>query len=557
MQLRNILTPGIALSVLVLFASVAEAQQSRRNVSSSEKLARTQWSPSRPSRSGIASADENVRQASHQARGSVRRVQAEGELPVPKPLPEANTKGKEQSVLQPAPAQRVQAQPAPMHEDYEYSEPMDGEIIYDSAPYSGDIVSENYGCDSGSCDSGSCDSMGCVGQCGGTCRQCCEGAWRPCMTLCFPQDGWVAVDYLNWRQKGMFLPPLVTTSTNNNVGRDAAGVLGVDSTQILFGNERVLDGSFNGLRLNFGFWLDGCRTWGIGADMFDLEEESLVFSRTSSGAAGSQILARPFFNVAAGQARQDSELVAFPNVVRGTISAEVTSDLAGASVYLLHRGSSNEFCGTGLVHPGPAKVRTTMDWLIGYRYMQLSESVGITENLTSLLAAPDNGTFVINDSFRTRNQFNGIDLGVNYNRYRNRWGLNLLAKLALGNTNQVVNINGSTTLNGALQTSNGQNAGFLAQPSNIGSHQRDQFAVIPELGATASYFVTPRFSLRAGYTFIYWSNVVRPGEHIDTDVNTALLPPANGVNTNLRPRFDFDSVDYYAHGVNLGAQFTW
>ena len=291
--------------------------------------------------------------------------------------------------------------------------------------------------------------------------------------------------------------------------------------------------------------------------MFKLDEESLTFSRTSSGAAGSQILARPFFNVGTGNAREDSELVAFPNVLRGTVTAQATSELAGASVFLLHRASCAEFCGTGLVHPGPAKVRTTVDWIMGYRYMQLRESVGVTENLTSLLAAPDNGTFLINDSFRTTNQFNGVDLGVNFNRYRNRWGLNLLAKMALGNTNQVVNISGSTLLNGVAQTSNGQNAGFLAQPTNSGRHQRDQFAVVPELGATLSYFVTPRFSLRAGYTFIYWSNVVRPGDQIDTDVNPALLPPANGVATNLRPRFSFDSVDYYAHGVNLGAQFTW
>ncbi len=538
---------------MVLLASAADAQQTRKNVSSSEKLARTQWSPTRPSRSQAANADQEVQQASHQSRSSLRRVQAEGELPVPKPLPEANAnKPQSDSVLQRSPAQ-----PMPMNDEYEYSEPMDGEIVYDSEPYSGDIVSQNYGCDSGSCDSGSCDSMGCSGQCGGRCDQCTQGAWRPCMTLCFPQDGWISVDYLNWRQKGMYLPPLVTTSTNAAIARDQAGVLGNNSTQTLFGNERVLTGPLDGLRLNFGFWLNPCQTWGIGADMFKLDEESLTFSRTSSGATGSQILARPFFNVGAGNAREDSELVAYPNVLRGTITAQATSELAGAGVYLLHRGSCSEFCGTGFIHPGPAKVRTTVDWIMGYRYMQLRESVGVTENLTSLLPAPDNGTFLINDSFRAMNQFNGVDLGVNFNRYRNRWGLNLLAKMALGNTNQIVNISGSTLLNGTAQTSNGQNAGFLAQPSNIGRHQRDQFAVVPELGATVSYFVTPRFSLRAGYTFIYWSNVVRPGDQIDTDVNPALLPPANNVTTNLRPRFNFDSVDYYAHGVNLGAQFTW
>ncbi len=84
----------------------------------------------------------------------LRRVQAEAELPAPKPLPEANAKPQSESVLQRSPPQ-----PMPMNDNYEYSEPMDGEIVYDSEPYTGDIVSQNYGCDSGSCDSGSCDSM--------------------------------------------------------------------------------------------------------------------------------------------------------------------------------------------------------------------------------------------------------------------------------------------------------------------------------------------------------------------------------------------------------------
>ena len=224
---------------MVVLASSTDAQQIRKNVSSSEKLARTQWSPTRPSRSQAAEADQEVQQASHQSRGSLRRVQAEAELPVPKPLPEANAKPQNESVLQRSPAQPMPMNDQPMNDNYEYSEPMDGEIVYDSEPYSGDIVSQNYGCDSGSCDSGSCDSMGCSGQCGGRCDQCTAGAWRPCMTLCFPQDGWISVDYLNWRQKGMYLPPLVTTSTNPNIARDQAGVLGNDSTQILFGDERV------------------------------------------------------------------------------------------------------------------------------------------------------------------------------------------------------------------------------------------------------------------------------------------------------------------------------
>ncbi len=97
------------------------------------------------------------------------------------------------------------------------------------------------------------------------------------MTLCFPQDGRISVDYLNWRQKGMYLPPLVTTSTNANIARDQAACLATIARKFCR-DERVLTGPMDGLRLNFGFWLDPCQTWGIGADMFKLDEESLTFS---------------------------------------------------------------------------------------------------------------------------------------------------------------------------------------------------------------------------------------------------------------------------------------
>jgi len=537
-----------------------------------EQIARTRWQPTRAQSGTDSQADiaqSPIRQAAHQdaVHGNVRRTQGTSELPapVPKPLPEANA-GRAKSAV-PLMDMGADGYEVPMppqgsvmqHSPADSYQPMDGEVIYESHPYSGDVVSDNYGGGSMACDSMGCDSMGCSGDnsCGGgSCRSDSFGnkAWRPCLTLCFPQDGWVSVDYLNWTQKGMDLPPLVTTSPLNTA-RSNAGVLTQGTTSVLYGDDEVLDDGFNGLRLNFGVWLDRGHTWGLGAEYFDLAEESDSFSRTSTGAVGSQILARPFFNVGTTNPGEDAELVSFPSVLRGTVSARATSDLVGAAVNLRYRTNCNTGCERDWMCGGCSNVHSRADLLFGYRYLQLHESVSINEDLVSLLPDPDDGTFAIDDTFETRNTFNGVDLGMLYNRRRGVWTLDLLAKMALGNTRQVVNISGTTLTDDVEQLPAG---GLLAQQSNIGRHERDRFAVVPELGATLGYHITPNFKLRAGYTFIYWSNVVRSGDQIDLDVNPNFLPPAIGnITSSRRPRFEFNDSDYYVQGVNLGAEYTW
>ena len=58
--------------------------------------------------------------------------------------------------------------------------------------------------------------------------------------------------------------------------------------------------------------------------------------------------------------------------------------------------------------------------------------------------------------------------------------------------------------------------------SNIGHFSQSQFAVVPEIGVKLGYQLTPNLRLQAGYNFLFWSNVVRPGQQIDTSVNPNL-----------------------------------
>jgi hypothetical protein len=426
---------------------------------------------------------------------------------------------------------------------------MDGEIIYEGDFVGGDHISGGHGCDAiGGCDGG-CDS-GCDGNCGivGNCNQgCCDPgaphAWRPCLTLCLPQNGWVSFEYLGWWQRGMALPPLVTTSVGTP-DEDIAGVLGQGPTRVLFGGDDVFEDGFSGGRLQFGIWLDRCHTWAAAAEYFELGSRTESFEASSSG---SPILARPFVNALNGL--NDSEFVAYPGISSGHIRATATSSLVGGGFHFRRQTNCNSGCGHGILCDGCSTFHSRTDALFGYRYVQLDESITVQETVNGDAGSEN---FLIHDRFRTFNQFNGFDMGISYERCRGPWSIDLLAKLALGNTRQRVDINGSTRINNVLQ--NG--GGLLAQNSNINSYTRDQFTIMPELGGRLGYQLTHNLKLKLGYSLIFWSNVVRPGDQIDLHVNPDQLPPTIGSNP-ARPEFVFRDTDYWVQGITFGGEFQW
>jgi hypothetical protein len=71
--------------------------------------------------------------------------------------------------------------------------------------------------------------------------------------------------------------------------------------------------------------------------------------------------------------------------------------------------------------------------------------------------------------------------------------------------------------------------------------------------------VTPNVQVYAGYNFLYWSNVIRPGDQIDRTVDLTFVPnappvPPSGQN---RPAPTFGQSDFWAQGVQFGVQFRW
>ena len=495
------------------------------------------WQPStrlpRPQRSIYASTVSGV-------------MSDEGKGVVPTPTPDPAANAGESIVTEEVPSGEVIPESGVIYEDGGIS----GETIYLDDSYSdgtvivpGEEVFEEGFHDHNFYGSEVHDPYGVDPAC-----ETCHSHGRLC--ICLPEHGWFQADYLMWYQNGMSVPPLVTTSAAGTA-RANAGVLGLPTTSVLLGDEDLLGEEMSGGRIRFGWWFSRLKGWGIEGEFVGAGSitDTIQFQST-----GSPILARPFFNMTTG--REDAELVAFPGVLTGSINTTATSQFNGAAFRLRRQLCGSEGCGTSWLDCAPVPVANNTDITMGYRFYELDESLSINEQLISQVVG-EPGSFNITDKFNTLNQFNGPEFGVQWRGRRGFWSLDLLMRMAMGINHQTVTISGSSAV-----TDNGNTTtyatGVLAQRTNIGEYDRDRFAVVPELGATLGYQLTQCWKLNLGYSFIYWSSVVRPGDQIDTDVNPNLFAPEQTPFTGpLRPEFHFVESDYWIQGLNLGAEYRW
>jgi hypothetical protein len=373
---------------------------------------------------------------------------------------------------------------------------------------------------------------------------------RPAPVLSTREMFWVRGEYLLWWPRGMNIPPLVTTSPTGTARADA-GVLGEPATRILLGDEEINDHDMSGFRIRSGFWLDPTRSIGIEGDYFFLDQSGSHFEYSS---LGSPIIARPFFDVLAGQ--ETASLVAFPGVIRGdlTVDAETQLQSAGGRLrFNLGEGPlaclDPALCQVG----GMQGTGYRVDGLLGYRYLQLEDSLRITERSTSLQSNLP-GSFHIRDFFETRNEFHGGEVGMMYEVLSGPWVLDFLVKVAIGSNRQVVRATGQSDITEAGATTS-FSGGTLVQRTSAGEFARNRFAMIPELGANLGYQLTPNWRATAGYSLLYMGGVVRAGDQVDLDLNPNLFPPeVSPFSGPLRPRVLFRETDFWAHGLSVGLE---
>jgi Putative beta barrel porin-7 (BBP7) len=347
----------------------------------------------------------------------------------------------------------------------------------------------------------------------------------------------VSGDYLFWWSKGDHVPVLASTGTPESVG-----ILGQPGTRTLFGPGSDNLGDRSGGRFRALFWFDDKCPYGVEGSFLFLGNQGSSFTATSNQYP---VLSRPVFVVNNNQ--ENAETVAFPNFSTGALAIDTHNQLWGADVNLFRR-----LCGT---------CDRTIDVFAGYKYLNMSESIDITEGITAGVNAPDPvGTFTaVRDSFATRNIFNGGQIGAAFEQRHGSWFVNARASVGFGVNDETVDVVGNQFQLRPGQPPTVFTGGLLAAQSNIGSYSRDRFSVVPDFALNLGYQFTPNLRAYVGYSFLYWTNVVRPGEQIDRNVNLNFIPNAPPVSPGgpRVPAVPFQTSDFWAQGVNFGIEWRY
>lgn len=344
-------------------------------------------------------------------------------------------------------------------------------------------------------------------------------------------------DYLLWWTKTNRIPQLLTTGPTTD---PRPGSLDSAFTRVIYGDAIDFEDRTGGRFTLEAPWR-GSEVWSVSATYFLLGARDVGAERSS---AGNPILARPFFNVIDN--REDSSLTTYPGLASGSIS--IISDS------FLHGAEANVHCAWWPGEP----MRVTL--LAGFRYLDLHENLTILEISTIDPAAAQlaGRSITVWDRFEGGNEFYGGQVGARLDWVQARWLLSVTPKVALGSVRENLTIRGRTTIDTAPATD--VPVGLLALASNSGRTSQSAFAVVPEISAKFGVRVSERLTLFGGYTFLAWTEIVRPGDNVDRNLNPNLIPTSarfGGPGVPAQPANLFRTSDYWAQGMTLGIEFRY
>ncbi len=99
-------------------------------------------------------------------------------------------------------------------------------------------------------------------------------------------------------------------------------------------------------------------------------------------------------------------------------------------------------------------------------------------------------------------------------------------------------------------------------PSNIGHYTHNAFSVIPEVELKVGYKITQRLHCFVGYNFMYWSDVARPGQQVNPNVDIRQVPVAPpglyAPNSQLQPfGQQIKNSGFWTQGVTFGVELKF
>jgi Putative beta barrel porin-7 (BBP7) len=317
----------------------------------------------------------------------------------------------------------------------------------------------------------------------------------------------------------------------------------------------------SGGRLALGFWETHANPW-FPEGIRDLGAEAVFFFVGQRSArfedAISRNIVRPFFDV--NNRVESGFVVAAPGLATGSVAAHAQADVWGAEANVWKTVYYDEPGTTG-----------TVSVMAGFRYLDLDARIDIgsvsvfERNLAAFPAfLPFAGnTLQVADSFAAHNHFYGAQVGIAGKLLP---GECLLIeggfKIAIGETVEDLTIAGGqlrTLANGRRIASPG---GLLALPSNSGHVHKEQFAEVPELDLKLSVPLTSHLTISTGFSALYWSRILRPGQQIERDLDITQIhnfpPAASATPTGLnQPGVPFRQSDLWVLGLHVGLEVTF
>jgi hypothetical protein len=346
------------------------------------------------------------------------------------------------------------------------------------------------------------------------------------------QFAWMGAEWLHWRLNGPHQPPLL-----NLIAQSPCSCGNVDAVTVDGGGTRNM-GWLDGVRVSAGVWL--CNCWGIETDYMVLASRTVTHSVCSNGGF---LLGIPFID----QTGAENNAIIMCPQEKGTFESNSTISMWGLETNLIHSGCDCSCWGC--------------NWILGFRYLQLAEGLSIDNSSfvwNTGCTFPVGTTIALSDQFATRNNFFGPQIGTRCDWCVNKCiSFNASAKVAMGVDDEYVRINGYTMVNcGTCGQTTLQTGGFFAQRTNIGSYNRGDFCVVPEARLGLDFALTCKIHANIGYSFLYMSDVARPGDQIDRNVNISQINGGTLVGAAV-PAFCWHSSSLFAQGLDLGLEFRF
>jgi hypothetical protein len=272
--------------------------------------------------------------------------------------------------------------------------------------------------------------------------------------------------------------------------------------------------------------------------------------RTVDGLNRPELLGRPIVNLTSN--REEIVPVSTP-LTPGRFLAATTNRMTGWEVTTVYNWLADETMRIGL--------------LAGYRYFLNHEGLRLEQTTFFPAAVPGGLSRLVTaaDQIDGHSRFHGAQIGFQADTQLGPMFVELVGKVAFGRSFQVVKIGGQT--NFALEQ-NGLAGGFaqpfgvLSLPSNTGRITRSDFAVLPEGEFKIGYRCHNRSRIFVGYTFLYLSEAVRPGDQVDRTIDPRTVPllAPNGTPAIVaadRPMLSLKNTDFWAQGLVFGVEWKY